>query len=55
MLFISGYSRDAAQQRYGADPGQLLQKPFTSLELRDAIRQILAAAPGPHPARHAAA
>ena len=41
VLFISGYSRDAVRAKFGEDPGALLQKPFTSLELRDAIHQIL--------------
>jgi PAS domain S-box-containing protein len=45
VLFISGYSRDAVQAKFGEDPGSLLQKPFTSLELRDAVRQLLAARP----------
>jgi PAS domain S-box-containing protein len=41
VLFISGYSREAAQAKFGEDPGALLQKPFTSLELRDAVGQAL--------------
>jgi PAS domain S-box-containing protein len=45
VLFISGYSRDAVVAKFGEDPGSLLQKPFSSLELREAIRQLLQARP----------
>jgi PAS domain S-box-containing protein len=45
VLFISGYAKDAVLRLGAADPGiNFLEKPFAPRELRQKIREVLAAA-----------
>lgn len=41
VLFVSGYSRDDAEQAGADELDAFLEKPFTARRLRDAVRKIL--------------